>query len=103
MTLETSHISILHIPAHHPSLAGHFPGMPLLPGVVLLDKALNHIAKNFTLNTCRLDNVKFLHPVIPDEVEGIHLTLKYTQNHKGTIHFSIMDAEHIFVSGIIHA
>jgi 3-hydroxyacyl-[acyl-carrier-protein] dehydratase len=36
-------ITILHIPAQHPAFDGHFPGAPLLPGVVLLDEILEAV------------------------------------------------------------
>ena len=33
----------LRIAADHPAYAGHFPGQPILPGVVLLDAALHEV------------------------------------------------------------
>jgi 3-hydroxyacyl-[acyl-carrier-protein] dehydratase len=33
------------IPADHPSLPGHFPGAPIVPGVVILDEILAALVK----------------------------------------------------------
>jgi len=103
MTAPTLHTSTLYIPAQHPSLAGHFPGNPLLPGVVLLDVALQHLMEDIPLQNCRLENIKFLRPVVPDAVTGVSLTLQYTHSTNGTVRFTIAEAEHMVVSGIVHA
>ena len=91
----------LHIPVDHPSFAGHFPGMPITPGVVLLDLALHAIADHLQreLTACRLNSVKFLRPVMPDTALVIH----YETNTAGNIQFDIKDAEHVAVSGVFHA
>jgi 3-hydroxymyristoyl/3-hydroxydecanoyl-(acyl carrier protein) dehydratase len=33
------------VPSTHPSLPGHFPGRPVIPGVVLLDELLAAVAQ----------------------------------------------------------
>jgi 3-hydroxymyristoyl/3-hydroxydecanoyl-(acyl carrier protein) dehydratase len=56
------------VPAEHPALAGHFPGRPIVPGVILLDEALSAIAAEGGLAApFRLARVKFLAPVLPEE------------------------------------
>jgi 3-hydroxyacyl-[acyl-carrier-protein] dehydratase len=35
------HSIALAIPAEHPALAGHFPGAPVAPGVLVLDLVLS--------------------------------------------------------------
>ena len=55
------------VPADHPCLPGHFPGRPIVPGVVLLDEALALIF--VTLPGWVLEGIgaaKFLAPVPPD-------------------------------------
>ena len=63
------------IPASHPSLPGHFPGRPIVPGVVLLDEvmalaALAHPGRR----VAGLPAVKFLHPVRAEQDVAVHLS-----------------------------
>lgn len=76
------------VPADHPSFAGHFPGNPTLPGVVLLDVALHSIAKaiGYTLDVYVIKSVKFLSPALPND----ELVIEHRQLESGIIHFDIV-------------
>ncbi|WP_133479777.1 hypothetical protein [Cognatilysobacter segetis] len=58
----------------HPSLPGHFPGDPIVPGVVLLDRVVEAVeATHGPLARLRLPQVKFLQPLRPGEPARIEL------------------------------
>jgi 3-hydroxyacyl-[acyl-carrier-protein] dehydratase len=57
----------LHIAADHPAFAGHFPGRPLVPGVVLLRLAQRAIEAELATSMHGLSSVKFLSPVLPGD------------------------------------
>jgi len=65
--------SALPVAADHPAYQGHFPGNPILPGVVVLAEVLAVIAASTGRPASRwsLANAKFLSPVTP----GTELTL----------------------------
>lgn len=51
----------------HPSLPGHFPGNPIVPGVVLLDRLAAELELGLKKRMTKLPQVKFLRPLKPDE------------------------------------
>ncbi len=58
-----------HIPADHPALPGHFPGRPIVPGVLLLDAVFGAL-REAGRRPARLVRAKFTAPVMPgQEVE----------------------------------
>ena len=55
------------IPDTHPGLAGHFPGLPITPGVVTLDYVVRGLLKQLHGETiCEIPQVKFLRPLLPN-------------------------------------
>ena len=87
------------VPPDHPVFAGHFPGTPILPGVMLLDTALHAIAAaaGIALDTCELGSVKFLSPAKP----GDELVIQHTLTASGTIRFDIVAGMRKVASGSI--
>lgn len=62
------------IPHDHPSLAGHFLGNPVVPGVVVLDHVVAAIEqREGPLPPLRLPQVKFLAPLRPGEDADVAL------------------------------
>ena len=61
-------VGAFRVPPDHPCLAGHFPGRPLAPGVLVLDAALLLIAESLDgASLAGLQAVKFLAPILPGE------------------------------------
>ncbi len=54
-------------PAAHPVFAGHFPGHPIVPGVMLLDWVQTAIEASLGHTVTGLVEAKFLSPATPDE------------------------------------
>lgn len=63
------------LPADHPAFAGHFPGRPILPGVVQLDWAVRLSAVAFDLPPlpARHVQVKFVNLVTPNQTLSLYL------------------------------
>jgi 3-hydroxyacyl-[acyl-carrier-protein] dehydratase len=55
----------LTVPEDHPALPGHFPGRPVVPGVLLLDAVLRALRDAKAGRPVRLLRAKFAAPVLP--------------------------------------
>ena len=61
------------VDAGHPALPGHFPGRPVVPGVVLLDEAARLIlAASPGQRLAGFGQAKFLQPVRPGDTLEVH-------------------------------
>lgn len=89
------------IPHDHPAIPGHFPGRPIVPGVMLLDHAISAMgaALSCSLDACRLSSAKFLNPAQPGEP----LTLTYAISASGAIRFKVSAGARTVASGVLAA
>ena len=94
MTFET--IRTIH--ANHPTLPGHFPGRPLVPGVVILDEvlaALTEWRRDSQLTGIRM--VKFLAPLQPEQIFTVFLSTK--DAHAAEVTFCCRLQDRVIVEG----
>jgi 3-hydroxyacyl-[acyl-carrier-protein] dehydratase len=92
-------VTELQIAADHPAFVGHFPGMPIVPGVVLLDEALHAIARltGERLDQCTLRAVKFKSVARP----GQSLTLQFVRMRANDIRFEILSSGQMIANGTL--
>jgi predicted LPLAT superfamily acyltransferase/3-hydroxymyristoyl/3-hydroxydecanoyl-(acyl carrier protein) dehydratase len=87
------------IDARHPALAGHFPGSPVLPGVVLLDETVRVVEQASGGGALRwtVGAAKFLKPVQPGET----LTLEHETLPNGSIRFAVSSGGRPVAAGVL--
>lgn len=91
----------VEVPIDHPAFAGHFPGRPLLPGVLLLAEAMEAAAADpaladFIGPALRIPFAKFLAPVRPGETLSVHVASGST-----SLGFAVQSGERRCASGRI--
>ncbi|RQS08068.1 beta-hydroxyacyl-ACP dehydratase [Burkholderia sp. Bp9002] len=96
-----AHAATFTIPADHPALPGHFPGHPIVPGVVLLDHAITAIgaALNRPLHAWRLGSAKFPSAAAPGEP----LDLAFDAAASGAIRFTVRAGRRDVATGVLSA
>ena len=87
----------LTIAADHPAFAGHFPGMPIVPGVLLLDEALHAIAAGRPEQGWQINSAKFLHPLPP----GASVVIEYEAQANGSVRFDSLYGERHVATGVL--
>ena len=86
------------IPADHPSLPGHFPGAPIVPGVVILDEILAALIKwRENSRVIRISRVKFLAPLRPEQ--SFTIRLSESQNARDEVDFCCRVQDRVIVEG----
>lgn len=94
------HAETWTVPDDHPALAGHFPGRPIVPGVVLLDRVL-HLARQVRPQATgwAIAQAKFLRPVGP----GAVLRLALASTPRGALGFDIRMGDEAVASGVLQS
>jgi 3-hydroxymyristoyl/3-hydroxydecanoyl-(acyl carrier protein) dehydratase len=88
----------LRIDPAHPALAGHFPGNPIVPGVVLLERVAAALRAWRGVRIEKLD-AKFVQPLLPGEDATIEL-----QAEAACIRFAVRRADGVpLARGTLHA
>lgn len=88
----------LCIDADHPCLPGHFPGQPVVPGVVILDLVGEHarVLLGGDLRLRHIPQVKFLAPLLPGQAASIELAADAAQ---GRVRFRVVRERALLASG----
>ena len=85
------------VPPDHPAFAGHFPGRPIVPGVVLLDQAILFAARiaGARAGAWQVGTAKFLSPVGPGET----LVFSLQPTPRGALAFTVRAGDRDVASG----
>ena len=86
----------ISVPAAHPSLPGHFPGRPIVPGVVILDRVIEDWRRIHPNRPLRgLKKMKFISPLQPDE----RFLIAWGEDQTGKVSFKAVAGGRVLASG----
>lgn len=84
----------LRISADHPSLPGHFPGQPVVAGVILLDHLAAAVEARNLGSIHAFGTVKFRAPLLPEQDATLHARIEGSR-----LRFRIQRADQVLVEG----
>lgn len=79
---DTTIKAIVSINPAHPVFKGHFPQMPVVPGVCQVQMIKELLEENTGTTTMMVsgDNIKFTGMILPDKNPVVNLEINYTQS-----------------------
>ena len=94
--MKEQHHSTFVVTADHPSLPGHFPGTPVVAGVIVLDLVLKAAEswQGRPVQPRGIKNVKFHSPLLPGETAAVFL-----EKDEATLNFRVTKGEHPVAQG----
>ena len=87
-------VEALCVPDTHPSLPGHFPGQPVVAGVILLDLFAAHLERAGFGALQHLSAVKFRSPLMPGQIAEMRIRVDGNQ-----VRFRVMRDDELLTSG----
>ncbi len=94
-----SYQASFRIAASHPALPGHFPGYPVVPGVVLLDRVAAALENWRGARISVMRQIKFLAPLLPEQ--EAELRLENSDVSSESIRFSIFYSTTLIANGAV--
>lgn len=93
-----THVLAFRVDAGHPAFAGHFPGRPLVPGVLLLEAVANALREWRHERLARVVEAKFVRPLLPGQGAEVHLRVA-GDGHR--VRFEIRGAAAVLARGVV--
>jgi 3-hydroxymyristoyl/3-hydroxydecanoyl-(acyl carrier protein) dehydratase len=87
------------IDAGHPALPGHFPGHPLVPGVMLLEQVAVALRAWHGQRLAGVSEAKFMAPLLPGQTAMV--SLSETGNADARIRFEIRRDGNLLARGVV--